>query len=375
MYSLLDTIKTCVNATKLSILAPVLFIIFPFIGSKFSKKGEWNEEYFTLQQTSVIKGFCAIGIILHHCSQRNAAGWIPSVFIIHGLDFFVDIGYLFVAVFLFFSGYGLYVSYKKKDNYFKYYFSRRFFPVVLAYITTSLVYYLYGGIKSSYTWYIAAILICYFLFYIGFKFFKNEYISLSIVLFGIVVYCVTLAKLEYGGWWYNTIGLFFVGLIFAKYEKNIIGFFKKAYIPFLIIAIILTLVFKYYGRYYETAVYFVEGTSKYDLYNSLIIIYRFLAGVCFTLSIILISLKCKFNNKLLTFYETISLEFYLIQGLFVQMFSFSYFDVAKPLYYIKNVWLYTLVVFICSTIVAYILKKIHKFIIELLKKISLDKVK
>ena len=107
-------IKLCVESNVLTAIIPLLFVVLLFIGCKFCKKSEWNDDYLSLRQTQVIRGFCTIGIILHHCSQRTAASWLPNAFIIHCLDFFVDIGYLFVAVFLFFSGYGLYKSYKKK---------------------------------------------------------------------------------------------------------------------------------------------------------------------------------------------------------------------------------------------------------------------
>lgn len=364
MKSYLNFVLLSIKANKFVAIIPLVFIALLFICCKFCKKGEWNEEYFDIKQTKAIRGFCAIGILLHHLAQRTAASWLDSKYIIHGLDFFVDIGYIFVGMFIFISGYGLYKSYKNKENYFDDYFSKRIFPLVLAYVTTSLIYYLYKGIPSSYTWYVAAICYCYIVFYVAFKRSNNEYLSLFFVLLATFIYCAFCKFMMFGGWCYNVIGLFLVGIVYAKFEKHIIKLFKKTYIPLLLVALILMIVFRYYGLHYETIIYNVTKESVYDRYSLLIILYRFLAALFFVLTIMLISLKCKFNNKVLSFYNNISLEFYLIQGLFVHAFSYSYFDAVKPIYYIKNIPLYILVVFILASISAFIINFVDKKIVQ-----------
>ena len=346
------------------IIIPLLFIAILFVGCKFCKKDEWNDECLSLKQVNAIRGFCAIGILLHHLAQRTAASWLDSKYIIHGLDFFVDIGYIFVGMFIFVSGYGLYKSNKNKDDYFNNYFSRRVLPLVISYVTTSLVYYLYKGISSTYTWYVAAICYCYIVFYFAFKYIKNDYISLLITLLGILIYCGYCKFMMFGGWCYNVIGLFFIGLIFAKFEKYFIKFFKKTYIPMLLISLVLLVVCRYYGRYYENIIYNVTKESIYDKYSLLIILFRFLAALFFVVLMILFSLKCKFNNKVLFFYNSISLEFYLIQGLFVHAFSYSYFDIVKPIYYVKSIPLYILIVFVLATLTAFIINFLDNKIIQ-----------
>ncbi|MDO5440083.1 MAG: acyltransferase [Erysipelotrichaceae bacterium] len=370
---LFNTIALNEKFSLLTIIIPVLFFALLFIGSKPCQKKEYNEGYLNKQQTDIIKGFCAIGIILHHLAQKTAAPWLSSQYIIHGLDFFVNIGYLFVGTFLFISGYGLYKSYKSNEHYFDNYFSRRILPIIIAYLITSLVYYLYYPKSSTYTWYVFAILVCYTFFYFGFKYIKKEFISFSIVIVGIVIYSTICSFLILGGWWYNTIGLFVIGLVYAKFEKNIFSFIKKAYIPLLIISLIITIIGNYYGRYYEIVIHNVKSESIYDLYSFLIILFRFVAAIGFSLAIILVSLKYKLKNKVLAFLSSISLEFYLIQGLFVQMFSYCYFDAnVEPLYYIKNVFLYMFVVIALSTASAYLLnyidRKIREFILFLKEK-------
>lgn len=368
LNSLYNTITIGTKVSALTVIVPLVYISLLFINSKFFKKGEFNESYFDKSQTKFIKGFCAIGIILHHLAQKTAAPWLKSQYIIHGLDFFVNIGYLFVGTFFFISGYGLYKSYKTNKDFFDHYFSRRILPLIIAYLTTSLTYYFYKPVSSTYTWYVFAIIICYILFYFGFKYFKKEIVSCLVIIVGIVLYSVFCNFMMLGGWWYNSIGLFIIGLIFSIFEKRILSFIKKYYIPLLIVGIMLTVVCNWYGRHYENVVFPVTKESTYDLYNLYIILFRFIAAINFTLTVILVSLKFKFNNKVLSFYGSISLEFYLIQGLFVQMFSYCYFDInIKPLYYIKSVPLYMLVVILLSTLFAfglnYVDKKIKEFLL------------
>ncbi|MBO4679911.1 MAG: hypothetical protein J5626_09585, partial [Lachnospiraceae bacterium] len=47
-------------------------------GSKRFKKGEWNDEAFSLRQMKAIQGFVALCIMLHHCGQKTSASWIDK---------------------------------------------------------------------------------------------------------------------------------------------------------------------------------------------------------------------------------------------------------------------------------------------------------
>lgn len=375
---MIENIKYSINLVSSNMMVwivPLLLFILLFVGCKFFRKGEWNENLLSLKQVDALRGFCAIGILLHHISQKNAAGWINPYYIIHGLDFFVDIGYLFVGYFIFVSGYGLYTKYKTKENYFKHFFLRRVVPLVIAYLLTSLAYYLYNPhVASNYTWYIYAIIICNLLFYLAYRFIKNENISLVIVILGVSFYCFYCHSHEFGGWWYNTIGLFVVGILVARYKDYIEKFFKKFYWPLLVIFLVFTLVCRYYGLHFEQAVYTVFNKKTIDLYNILIILFRFSAAVFFTFILILLSLKFEFNNIILKFINSISLDLYLIQGLFVNMFAYCYFDeMIKPLHYIKSVPLYMLVVIILSVVSAVILKCVRTIIMKLLNSIFVKK--
>ena len=94
-----------------------------FWGAKICKKKEWNEDVLSFAQTKSFLGFCALIILLHHCAQRTCAPWLAPARIVHGLDAFVYLGYLCVAVFFFCSGYGMYIA-SRKEGFFKGYYKR-----------------------------------------------------------------------------------------------------------------------------------------------------------------------------------------------------------------------------------------------------------
>jgi hypothetical protein len=78
----------------------------------------------------------------------------------------------------------------------------------------------------------------------------------------------------------------------------------------------------------------------------------------FVLFFVLLSMKVKIGNKALAFMGAVTLEFYLIHALFIDLFGFNFFDVVKSLKYIKNVFLYTLVVAACSVPATLLLRKV-----------------
>ena len=59
------------------------------INTAINQLKEWNEDVLSFAQTKSFLGFCALIIILHHCSQRTCAPWLPEFRIVHGLDDFV----------------------------------------------------------------------------------------------------------------------------------------------------------------------------------------------------------------------------------------------------------------------------------------------
>jgi len=352
---------------------PLLLVLLLFRAKLHGKTG-WNDEFMSLSQTKELQGFIAVCIVFHPLGQKTCAPWLNPEYIVHGLDFFVPIGYLCVAVFLFCSGYGMYKSYHTKENYLEGFFVRRFMPLILAFLTTECMF-LYARIQmgeaiewvphpftvggpnlyNTYAWYVFALMVLYIGFYVAFRFCKNEkwaIVILGVITVGYILYCDYWI---YGDWWYNTVILFIVGLLFAKHEEKIIAQVKKRYGIFAIATGILTITT------------FTISNSIFDRWGRVLI--QMLAAILFVTFIFLLRMKVKIGNKALAFFGSFTLELYLMHGLFVQLFGFSFIsEKIKPLYYIRNVALYTLVVLVISIPLAYALHLLFKCILTFLGK-------
>ena len=123
------------------LIYPILIVILLW-GGKLFRRGTWNDEAFSLRQMKAMQGFIAILIMLHHCGQKRSAIWVEKPYYKPGLEFFVPIGYIFVTFFTFCSGYGLYKSFKAKENYLSNNFIvKRILPIVILAYVVNWIYY------------------------------------------------------------------------------------------------------------------------------------------------------------------------------------------------------------------------------------------
>ena len=114
-----------------------LFIILFIWGAtnKFGKKDEFNEDFLSLDAMKSLRGFAALGVIIHHISQE-------PFFQQEGiLSPFVNAGAYFVAIFFFCSGYGLLKSYITKENYLKGFIKKRIIKSIVVPFYINVIIY------------------------------------------------------------------------------------------------------------------------------------------------------------------------------------------------------------------------------------------
>ena len=389
-----------------------VYFILPIIllwRAKFVGVKKFNDGFLSLEQSKNIQGFLAVCIMLHHIAQKTAASWIqPKTRIVHGLDFFVSIGYIMVGLFLFFNGYGVYKSYHTKENYLNGFIRRRILPVVLALYSTTFIFFiarLLVGEKmdakqvalyltsidlcNPNTWYVIVLPFFYLAFYLSFKYIKNDLVAtLSTTIF-VVLYMLLGTRINHndywirGEWWYNCVHLFPIGILFAKFEDKIVPHLKKFYWAYLVVALCAL---------YPLYIYQSFMGAKYGYYGDnpgiwavpelvfrrrMSLLGQSFVTVDFVLCVILLSMKLKIGNKFLKFMGTITLEFYLIHGLFVELFGWQFDGGVRSPHHIKYVIVYVIVVFALGIPSAILLKKFHQLILGLVngKKVSEKKLK
>ena len=371
----------------------LLALLF-FFGARSTGRG-WNEEYTSLKQTKMLQGIAALGIALHHMAQKTCAPWHPARYTVHGLDPFVPIGYMLVGLFLFCSGLGLYRSFKSKPDYLKGFFRRRILPVIIAFYLSEFIYtgirllmgekmnlttilwYLSGLHMANFNaWYLVVIPFFYLAFWAAFRFCKREGMAIAWVFLFTLAYTVLGAFVDHqndwwmrGEWWYNSIILFPLGLLFGKFEKRVTGFFKKGYWFWLLFFFAgIFLLFQqsewlingpwgYYGEWGDR----LKVQHRLMSAGSQWVVSLFFTAFCF-----LLMMKVRLGNKVLAWLGGVTLEFYLMHGVFVELFGYNFLDIAKSIKYIRNVPLYIVMVLVCSVIATIVFHALWKTITGLL---------
>lgn len=364
----------------------LLFILFR--GAKCFGKGTWNEECFSLSQTKALQGFFAICIMFHHIGQKTCAPWLRPQYIVHGLDLFVPIGYFFVGIFLFCSGFGLYKSCLQKPDYLKGFIRRRILPLIAAYYSTGLIFlaarflmgeqmslpqflfYLTGlQLSNPNAWFVIALPIFYLGFYFSFRFCKTQKRAIFFTALCVFVYTLIGTIVDHnpwwmrGEWWYNSAHFFVIGLLFARHEETILNKAKRHYILYVAAAFLSIFVLYAFSEYTQARFsYYGENFhANFKVLRRWVCLLSQMGASCaFVAFVFLLGLKIRIGNRFLAFMGTITLEFYLIHGLFVELFGYSFIDIRPSLYYIRNVALFVLAVVIPSVPCAVLLRNFHR---------------
>lgn len=373
-----------------------------FFGSKAARRKEWNEAYTSLQQTKILQGIAALGVMLHHMGQKTCAPWHSYVFIVHGLDPFVPIGYMLVGVFLFCSGLGLYKSFKTKPDYLKDFFRKRILPIVIAFYLSEFIYtavrlimgqkmdaletvwYLSGlHMANPNAWYIIVIPFFYLAFWAAFRFCKKEGAAIFCVFLFTLGYTVLGALIDHqsswwmqGEWWYNSIILFPLGMLFGKFEKQATAAARKGYWLYLALSFAAVFLLLWQSEWLNANAwgYYREGSTPMKVpYRLLSAGMQWLVAIAFTAFWFLLMMKVRLGNRALAWLGGATLELYLIHGMFVEMFGYNFMDKSRSAVYIKSVPLYMAAVLGCAIPAALLFGLIWKKLAGLTRKRNHEK--
>lgn len=375
---------TSVNIPTYIILIALALLLF--IGIKPSKLREWQEEPLSLDKSKAIQGFAAVAIIVHHLAQELAqeAGAIV---------FFTELGVLFVGIFFFFSGYGLYTSLKTKENYLKGFLKKRLVTILVPFYMCILVFTAAAcicgtrftplqllGVLSGWSlinqhmWYIVEIAILYFAFYIIYRLIKNR--TAATVVMGIFVIAMMAGSLMLahgkdmsasgwfqGEWWYNSSFLFVIGIIVSKHSEGLRRIARKAYVILLLgLAALLVLLgpqtvymLRRYSYWSE-----IPGETRAILDKLRCLSVQLPWIICFVLFLLLIMMRVRFGNTVLKFLGSISLELYLIHNLFLKgLHDGTIFNVRAP-------GMYCILTILMAIGLATVISGIDKYLIALI---------
>lgn len=320
------------------------------------KKNE--EEYLSLEYTKYLKGILALIVVFCHIQYDRINLPIFKVF--------NYVGDFAVALFFFLSGYGLMSQYiKKRQEYLKDFLSKRILKLIIIYVVFiviyTLTYFANGTFKTvndllkvifskklivAHSWYIIDILILYLIFWISAKLFKNNYkkIILSILILSILG-IILFIGLGYSECWYVSILSFVLGMIYKECQEEIEKIDNKTiYLCFGI------------GLLVFLGLQFMIGKIPNILIQKYIMSFiKNFACICFVIIVVNIGKKVQFKNPIYEFVGKISLELYLIHGLYENIF--------KNITIISNSNLiYGILVLGISVFTAYLIHKLNMLI-------------
>ena len=372
---------------------PAIVFIIMLVQIKIAPKGSIHEDFLSLEQSKILQGLAAVGIIFHHLSQyitKFGNEW-------HGpITIFSSMGILFTTIFFFCSGFGLMQSLKSKPDYLKTFLRKRIPAVLIPFIISNAIYLVlvgmyFGSVNSvleslaclfgfrlvnTNTWFLVEIMILYLAFYFTHRFIKKPgkamgAMSIIIVLMITVSLLLGHDRSKDGGlwfmgeWWYNTTIFFLAGLFMAKYYDKVLAFLKKHYkwlLPVSIVAFLATFGLEEFVRttfgYYQEW----EGHPGYGA-KAITLLAQTIACATWLLMLLLISMKVRVKNILLVLLGKISLEIYIIHDLFKVFLTYEYERDSLALF----IW-----VILLSIGVAIPLHLIHRLLIRL---VTGDRVK
>lgn len=269
---------------------------------KFTKSGISND-YISINNTKKINGIFVLLVFLSHSIQYvNYSG---SWYDFYGIFIINKIGQLMVTTFLFYSGYGIYASIKKKgDSYINSIPKNRIWKTLLKFDTAVVIFCIVSYfIGTNYSvkrillaligwdavgnsnWYIFTILIMYIITYIIFKFVKrNNLVRLCLITFSTIIY-IGIMRIFKESYWYNTSLCYCYGMWYGLYKDTIekkLSNNKNYYITFGVLCLIF-------------AISYILKNKEYIYCTSLILSF---IGI-----IVLLSMKLTINSKILDFFR------------------------------------------------------------------------
>ncbi len=326
--------------------------------------------YLDKDVSKCIKGICALVIVLHHANQRTlvlAGSYIGELFDI--------IGFLAVSMFFFFSGYGLMISYESKgDSYTKSFLKKRVLPIYLIYLFLTVLYsvvkLLIGEaigfadvIKGvflvdtivTYGWYLKAIILFYIVFYLTFRLCKTLKMRVGIIAIFLLLYMLYYHVTDAAPATYISSLSFLLGIVWCIYREQIDKMLEKRRVFF---SLFLGLV-AVFCVILATSMLISTKNIRWPLRivaspMFVVILLVFTSLIVKNHAVVLINGFTKLLGK-------ISLEIYVLQGLF--------FDALRSdLINIENAYVYIVLVFVCTFSLAPLLMLLDNYIYKLCRK-------
>ncbi len=298
-------------------------------------KNKIATDYLSLENTKCLKGILAILVLIHHVYQSGGLFQTGALYAVGYIC--QSLGYLTVALFIFLSGYGLAAStntekIKKfpKNKILPFYCIILFFAVI--YISLKVILgneitlkqilltLTFGYTLISSGWYLQVQLLYYIVFYLVFKYVKQKYQILTIAILQ-VIYILVCLLFNIGPIYYERTFIFVMGILwFANKDKidSVLSSSKAKACIFVISAVVFT------ALYLSASI--INNVA-------LEVLLRSLSYFFFVTAVMSVLFKIKINSAVTRFLGEISLEIYMLQGVFMLLLHNEIINITNPYIY------------------------------------------
>lgn len=307
----------------------VLILLMVLISSmKISASGEFNKEYLSRENTGMIKGIFVFLVLLGHAVTYIKVDGIADELYI---DLKNHLNQMVVAMFFFYSGYGMMKSImKKRFDYIKGIPLKRFLIVFINFsaavmlfvlvnlmlgktfpLTTILLSMIGWSSVGNSNWYMFAIFAVYILLFLSFYMLrwydKPIMLYFCTVIFSVLTMIFVYWEIRMGlpTWWYNTVILVPFGCWYAIFQKTIDsvimknGFTYFGILSFLVLAYVISFIHRWDG-----------GIEYYTVW-----------ALIFTSIVVCLSMKVTFDNQIIKWFGQHIFSIYILQRIPMLFFS------------------------------------------------------
>lgn len=283
-----------------------------------------SDDSLAFDHTLCLRGLLCIFVVLHHTFQQTATG--------HFFNYLIFMGRYAVATFFFLSGYSLCTQVSKNPNYLQHFLRKRLGKILLPYGVIAVVYIVFWKITYdpnysltdvvshfpkydtviSNGWFMISIFVFYVFFYISFRLCKKRAAAILLCCGLVLAYTLLLQDGGYGFHWYNANLAFPLGLIWACHKHTIDALISKH----LSLLLPLATVFLFFWHQYPLFEHDLRLPFRLpDLW------YTNLSSIGFVILLLLLLQKIELRSRLFRFFGSISMEVYLLHGLFIYLFQ------------------------------------------------------
>ena len=303
------------------------------------------DDYISPQKTGSLKGVFIVVIMLSHVrayismtSQTLDASYTATMSFI---------GQAMVALFFFYSGYGIYESVKKRPTYFDGFIENRVFRIFMHFGMSVIVYWTVSelvlgthigidtlvraflGFKSigNSSWFIFTMLLVYIFAFLSFRLLKfHPLAAIGGILALTLGFAVCIELNNYEALWYDTAFCFAAGFVYSYFRPTIERLVRRHQLIYLA-ALLLTV-----GGYILTTILYRESRD---------LVLGTLKNVIFVLAVTVLSMRLSLHNPILEWLGRHSFSIFLVHR--IPMILLSHFGV-----FADNKYLFTVLVILIT---------------------------